>query len=420
MSEQLTAAAQAMDVPEPLVDRSARAWADASGKPVEDVLTAWAGGEAVAAAPTDSQPAQAEPASEDSASEEPASEESAQPEPATEPAVPAEPAAPVMPAAAAVAVEPEPEPEPEFEPLSLGERLRLAGKIGAWTGAVMGLLGIVLSSTWLIGVTSLAGEEGSFAPAVEVMTRRFLIGITLLSIVFGVVVAAFSRTAAGWAVPGARLQGRFITTVAIGAGLGLALGLTAGGVMLSAFSEPIEGMEGVALMRTIPGVFLLLLGGAALGWITAALVQVMGVPEGLEEDDRAEIEDVRGRLSAAISIPLAAVLLLGLLVLPLGLTFIRSNEMAAGGAAVLAIFAAGSILGIAALAASRPTMRISFGEFLVAAAGIATVVLIIFAVIQTQAGPHEEEEEEAATEEEGETTETTAPEGEAVVFRIIL
>jgi len=102
------------------------------------------------------------------------------------------------------------------------------------------------------------------------------------------------------------------------------------------------------------------------------------------------------------------VALLVVLVLPLGLVFIRSNEMATGGAAVLAVFAAAAILGIAAMSASRPTMRVTLGEFLVAVAGIATVVLIIFAVIQTQAGPVDDEpvaegdtaEEEPAAEED--------------------
>src|SRR5690606_38300704 len=106
------------------------------------------------------------------------------------------------------------------------------------------------------------------------------------------------------------------------------------------------------------------------------------------------------RLRAALSIPLAAVLLLALIVIPLGLVFIRSNEMASGGAALLAIFAAGSILGIAAISASRPTMRTTFGEFLVAVAGVATVVLISFALSQTPADPPEEAAEEPAATEE--------------------
>lgn len=404
MSDQLAAASQAMNVPEPLVERSAHAWATATGSEYEDVLTAWAGGEAVAADTAPAAPAEEE--AEPTPSDEEAPEPTAEPAPPPEPSKPAEPAEPRFPVPAAPAAE----PEPDVEALPLGERLRLAGRVGAWTGATLGLLGLVLASTWLLGVAAVAGEEGAFVPAVEVTTSRFMLATTLMSIVFGVVVATFSRTAAGWVAAGARLDGRNATTVGIGAAIGLVLGLAASAVMVSAFAEPVSGSEGVSLIRVVPGIFVVLLGGALLGWVTAALVQVQGVPVGLDQVDAEEISEVRGRLSAALNIPVAAVTLLVILVLPLGLVFIRSNEMAAGGAAVLAVFAAAAILGIAAMSASRPTMRVTLGEFLVAVAGIATVVLIIFAVIQTQAGPAEEEPAaEGDTAEEQAEEEAVAP-----------
>lgn len=104
MSEQLSAAAAAMGVPEPIVERSARAWADASGQSYEDVIAAWAGGEAVASAPP---AAEAAPATEpEAAATEEAAPEAAAPEPATAPAQPA-----AEPAAAAAAVAPPPAPE---------------------------------------------------------------------------------------------------------------------------------------------------------------------------------------------------------------------------------------------------------------------------------------------------------------------
>src|SRR5690606_20424237 len=84
MSDQLTAAAQAMNVPEPIVERSARARAEASGSSYEEVLAAWAGGQAVAA----SAPA-------------PVAEEAPPPTSEPEPEAPAEqaPAAPAAPEA---------------------------------------------------------------------------------------------------------------------------------------------------------------------------------------------------------------------------------------------------------------------------------------------------------------------------------
>lgn len=411
MSEQLAAAAAAMNVPEPLVDRSSRAWADASGATVDEVLAAWAGGEVAAAASAAPAPAavteEAGGAAETDTTDDDTSE--------VDDIAPEQPAPPApAPTPVAAVVETEVEPEPEVEPWPLGARIRLAGRIGALTGAILGLVGFVVGTTWLLGVASLTGEDGAMAPAVDVNTSAVMVGVVLMSVLFGVVVATLSRAAAGWMDRGAELVGRYILTVVVGAVLGLVLGVAAGAVMLTAFAEPIEGLEGAATVAIVPSLFVVLIGGALLGWFTAALVQLAGVPTGVTDDEAAEIADVRGRLSGAIKIPVAAVSLLALLVLPLGLTFIRSNEMAAGGASVLAIIAAGGILGFAALSASRPTMRISLGEFMVAALGIATVVVIIFAVVSSMAEPHEEAEAVPATEVEEPADEapTEEPAGE--------
>ena len=104
MSDQLSAAAQAMATPEDLVMRSARARAAATGTDVDAILAAWAGGEAP---PAGSAPAAPEPA----VSPEPAVEPS--PEPTPEPTTPTQ-AAEAEPAvdapAAARAVTPVPVP----------------------------------------------------------------------------------------------------------------------------------------------------------------------------------------------------------------------------------------------------------------------------------------------------------------------
>lgn len=80
MSEQLSAAAAALGLPEPLVERSAKARAAETGAAYEDILTQWAGGEAGPAAA----PPAAEPAAEQTAAAE-AEPESAAAEPATAP-----------------------------------------------------------------------------------------------------------------------------------------------------------------------------------------------------------------------------------------------------------------------------------------------------------------------------------------------
>ena len=82
MSENLTAAAQALGLPEPLVQRSAAARAAETGADAEEILAAWAGGEAPAAALTP------EPPDEETAAEGVADEEAAEVEAAEEPEEP--------------------------------------------------------------------------------------------------------------------------------------------------------------------------------------------------------------------------------------------------------------------------------------------------------------------------------------------
>ena len=101
MSDQLSAAAQAMGVPEELVKRSAAARAAAAGTDTDTVIGAWAGGESAPAPAAPAAPAAATPERE--APPEPAPE----PEQSSAPATP-EPAAPT--AAAPAAVTPPPTP----------------------------------------------------------------------------------------------------------------------------------------------------------------------------------------------------------------------------------------------------------------------------------------------------------------------
>ncbi|MGH2395218.1 MAG: hypothetical protein ACRDGH_17290, partial [Candidatus Limnocylindria bacterium] len=113
MSDQLAAAAQAMGVPQPIVERSARAWATASGASFDDVIAGWAGGEVVASAPA-AAPAPAEtPETVTSETETPSETVETPPAP---PVAAAQPAPIPVPAAAVV------EPEEPVAPLPLGAR----------------------------------------------------------------------------------------------------------------------------------------------------------------------------------------------------------------------------------------------------------------------------------------------------------
>lgn len=388
MSELLAQAAAALNAPEAIVKRSAEARARAGGLSTDEVLTAWAGGGSVAATapPATAPPPAAEPAMTET--QQPAS---VQPAPAQ---------AVEAPVSAVAIAEPLVVEEVELhEPVALGLRVRTAGRIGAWIGSLLGLIGALMASTWLLTAASLDGAEGDFSPSVLVTGSRFVLGTALLSVMFGLIVATLSRTLTGWLRPGAGLAGHHGVTRLIGAGVGLVLGLAAGSVLTSAFGVPVEGTEGLITLPVLSALIVVLLGGAALGWITAALVQVVGVPASLFESESHEVEAVRARLGSAIGVPLAGVIALFVLVVPFAYILIESNHMASGGAAILAIIVSASILGIAGVSASRPGMKIRRGEFVVALGGIGVVILIIVAVFlaRSEGEPEEEAPPESAS-----------------------
>jgi MFS family permease len=407
MSELLAQAAAALNAPEAIVKRSAEARARAGGISTDEVLAAWAGGgspatavPAATAAPT--------AASAPTPTDQPAAAEPAQPA-ATEPGGQEAPvaAATAVPASAVAIAEPLVVEEIEIhEPVPLGERIKSAGRIGAWTGSLLGLLGALVASTWLLTAASLDGTEGDFNPSVLVTGSRFVLATALMSVVFGLIVATLSRALTGWLRPGAALGGRVGVTRLIGAATGLVLGLAAGSVLTSAFGQPVEGTEGLVSLPVLSALIVVLIGGAALGWITAALVQVVGVPASLTVGESHEVDAVRSRLGSAIAVPVAGIIALFVLVVPFAFVLIRSNHMASGGAAMLAIIVSASILGIAGMAASRPGMKIRRGEFVVALGGIGVVILIIVAVFLARS--------------EGEHVEEEAPPAEASAFAFVL
>jgi hypothetical protein len=392
VSELLTAAADALNVPETLVQRSAAARATANGTSLDDVLSAWAGGAPAAGAAPAPAPASTEeaaPPSDESVSE-PAPSPAAEPQPAAEPEL--APAA----APAAVAVAAEPEPEILLESVPLRRRVRTAMRVGAWTGAGLGLIGFVVASNWWAATSTVTGEE-SFIPVIQVDSNGVIIGAALISVVFGAVIASLSRAAASWASPGMQLSNSPSSTAWIGALIGILLGVIAGAV-LTGMGIPVEGVEGVVQLPVLATIGVMAIGGAILGGLTATVTQAIGVPVAVPEGSGEEIESVRRRLGSAFGIPLTGLLLLLLLVLPFAWVLIESNHLAEGGAAIIGILAAVGILGFASLAGTKPNIKLSFGEVMVAVIGIGTILVLILAVMFARS-PDEESEEPAAEPE---------------------
>lgn len=365
MSDVQTAGA-AMGVPPELVQRSAAARAAVSGTSIDDILAAWSGD-----APP---PAPAAPADTELAPE-PMHEttEAAEPEP-TAVAVIEEPTAPDMPTVVA-----EEEPTEELEPVALGVRVKTAVRIGAWTGAALGVVGFLAGTAFWAPNTIAPPESG---PAVLVSPSTMIIGFALVSVVFGAIVAGMSRAATAWTNPAMQLSGSKSVTAWLGAIIGLVLGFVAG-AMLNGFGTVVEGSDPTQIqLPVLPTLFVMVIGGAVLGALTALVPQLLGVPVAVDESDTDEVKTVKSRLGNALSIPVAGLILLMLLVLPFAYALIRSNAMAPGiGGAAIAIITAGGILGFATLAGSRPEMRISFGDLVWALVGIATVLIIVISVL---------------------------------------
>ena len=382
VSELLETAAAALGMPTDLVQRSAAARATENGTTVDDVLTAWAGGAPIAVAVPSAEAQPSEPVVEAPVSEAP-------------PAAVVVLDSPVIEVPAAIEEVPvEAEPEERLEPVSMGRRIKTAVRVGAWTGAALGLVGFLVAGAFWADTTTASPDTG---PIVQVDATGVLIGAALVSILFGAIVAGLSRTAAASTDPAMQLSESKGSTAWIGAAMGLILGIVAGVLLTAGFGTEIEGGEGLIQLPVLPTLTVMLVGGAILGAVTSLVPQLFGTPVAVADDDEEEVTEVRKRLGQAVSIPMSAAVILLLLVLPFAYILIQSNELTSGGAAIIAVLVASGILGFATLAGSKPEMRITGGDLLVAVAGIGTVLLILLAVLLINSG---EGPEEGAPEEQ--------------------
>ncbi len=377
MTDLLAAAAELLNAPSDLVQRSAAARAKAHGSSVDDVLSAWTGGAPVAAAA----PASPPPASVPQAPVVPAS--AVEPQPA--------------PAAVAVAdpvevppVETRAEPEIEYEPVPLRERIKVGSKAGALMGAVMALFTIVFSIQWLLPHASVVGETGAFSAAVEVVPGWLALAAALLGAASGVLVAGMSRMITGWRGPGWRLSGSGRGALVGGGVLGALFGLLLA-ALLAGISEPVG--ESLGSIHLAPALAWTIAIWSAAGWGVGLLVQALGTPYAITSEEAHAAHEVRSRLGSAYGIPVTAILAIALLAGPAAYVFLSFPSWAP----VMGMFIAASILGFAGLAASRPGMKISAGEFLIASAGIAVIVVIVAAILTAQGRGHSEEPSQTET-----------------------
>ena len=262
-------------------------------------------------------------------------------------------------------------------------------------GAVIGLVTVVALTPWLAARADILGEEGTFSPSL-MLTPTWAIGtLVVLFGLYGMILASFTTAAVGWHGPGMRLEGSRMPILVGGALAGLLIGSAAGGVAVGMFGTELPGAEEVEV-SVMGAILVVVAAGAVLGWAVGQLSQVLGVPEGMSGAEGEEAGVVRFRLGSAIALPVTGVVTIALFVLPAAYLFLSFP----GWAPIMGSVVAASILTFAGLSASRPGMRITRGEFLLAAAGIGVVVFILVAVLNTQGAGHAEPEEDHAEEAE--------------------
>lgn len=372
MSDQLIAAASEAlgGVPAGLVRRSAQARAQARGVSLEAVLQSWAGGAALTAAPAPA-PAPATPAG-----------SAPQPEPVAAAPAPPAPAVADAPVPAPVAVPVQLlEPAEAFEPAPLGDRVRLAAAAGGAMGLLLGVVLALAVSPLLLDRATVIGE-GPYRAGVEVTLTWMIIVTAVASALFGSLIAVASRLMPSWFHPEMTLRGSPRGTAWLGALIGAVLGVIAAPLTSGLAGETIE--TGVVL--SVRGTFLaVLVGGAILGAVVAAAVQLLGEPVALPADVEEESTAVRRRLTGSVLIPLAALGAIALLVLPFALLLLEFHVAAPA----LAIVVSAGILTFAFLAANQPGLKITRGEFILAAVGVGIVLLFIVLAVLNWGIPEE-------------------------------
>ena len=101
---------------------------------------------------------------------------------------------------------------------------------------------------------------------------------------------------------------------------------------------------------------------------------------------------MKRRLGDSLMIPAVSALIILVIVVSLGSLLVRYPSYAP----LLAILVAFGVLAFASLMASRPNLRVSRGEVLVAAAGVGVVLLMLALIAaQTSDGGHGNEGEDA-------------------------
>lgn len=266
------------------------------------------------------------------------------------------------------------------EVVDTSRRLWISIRVGALAGGGFGLAGFMLASAIWAESAGVVGDR-PYTLVITISAHTLAIAIAVASMVFGAVVAGVSRTAAQKSTSEAHFRSSPASTAWTGGAIGLVIGGVAGAVLASGFTSSVGGGSNLTHLHVLPTLAVMVVAGVVLGAAAAGVAQALVVP--LPADDAADeqIEQIRKRLLNAVRVPVSAVLILVLLVVPLGWTLIQAAHASVVAAPVVAGIVALAILGFASLSGTRPNMRVTFGEFSFALVATLAVVGIALAVM---------------------------------------
>lgn len=342
---------------------------------MEEILSAWSAGGDLATATATFAESPVAPSAPPAAAPSPA------PEPVLAPPDPT-PAMAEVAVAAVQIVDEEEEAEP-VDPAALGDRIRLGVRIGAAFGALLGLLTLVAEAPLVLGRISQTTLTGG--PAVEV-TWTSVAATAAIWAVTGAIITLAARGAGRFRSPAYDTDTTKLGSVLSGGFVGLVLGSGLGGVI---FATAESSLSGTKLISIGPMMVVGLVGASALlGALVGGIAQAMAQPAALAGHEAEDAETVRRRLGDALLFPVTATVLILVIVVSFGSLLLRFS----GFAPLIAILVSIGTLAFASMMASRPNLRVTRNEVLVAMAGVGVVLLMIALIAASMSTDHGEEE----------------------------
>lgn len=269
-----------------------------------------------------------------------------------------------------------------IEPASLAARIRLGMKVGAGLGAILGLLVMIAELPAVLGRLSEATSQGG--PAVEV-TWTAVVATGAAWAAAGSIITLAARGLGRFRSPSYDVHATAIGSVLSGGFIGLILGCGLGGVIYAAAEQSLSGTRLIPIGQGM--VLGTLAASAVIGALIGGIGQAMALPAALAGEEADAAITVKRRLSDAVLLPVAAFLVILVIVVSFGWLLLVYHEFAP----LIAILGAIGALGFAALMSSKPNLRVTRSEVLVAAAGVGVVLLMIVLIAASR--PHGGEEE---------------------------